>query len=118
MFVLGTRIGTFDRFSYDLDLENNSVYPKEIQIRFPGYSKIRGFAEIKYGSTYWQPDHVVTFTSDNGLKQVITNGPGNFTFSTRGFTVIKAAITGTLYNTGTGIIYAPNSFRIIVRIVH
>ena len=105
--------GIVDQFTFDLDLELNSLPGEEVTIKIPQGIKPKGAIGIETGQYYWLEDMEVKFTTSTGYSKVVTEGPSNFTLPSKNVKFITAEINGTGINDGA--INSPNSFRVIVR---
>ncbi len=109
-----TEEGTLNRLTHNIDLETLSQPRTTASVKIPQGYKIKGFAGIETGQNYWKAADGVSFTSNNGLNRIVTSGPGNFSFPSNGLRTVTGRIFGAGINDGT--IFAPNTFRVIIRI--
>jgi len=105
---------TLERTNQSIDLESGSVYNEFNDTPFPQNQNMKGFAGIEYDRYYLTGDRSVTFSTNTGFNSTVTSGPGSFSFNPKDVTNVNAAIYGTGYNNSN--VYAPFSYRIIIRI--
>jgi hypothetical protein len=106
--------GIVDQFTHDLDLEIGTLPENSVTIKIPQGIKPKGAIGIESGSYYWLEDITVNFSTSTGYSKLVTKGPSDFTLPSKNVKFITAKITGTGIN--DGVTYAPNSFRVIVRL--